>query len=237
MTSGQKQVADEQLGSLLDSGIVLAKTKSEELQDILDNAHNIITAPMPKTNEEKDKVYAEYKETMMSYGKTLGEVSYTFGLLESEYKLLRNAICKDLEYNRQDLFIAIVVKDNFFDKIENRNGWQQNKFSAKDGLERFDIDIHDTTRISHLLSEFKVKGLTPPALTYANIVRKIGDISKVFEHFNQLGESMSESGGNWVQGLGEEDTAVEMSDAMTETDLSEDEERVLVDTKLAPKGE
>ena len=231
MTPEQKQATDEQLQALLDSGIVLAKPVVEELQSILDKAHDIITAPMPSTNSEKDVAYAEYKETMISYGRTLGEVLYTFGLVEAEYKLLRNAICKELEYNRQDLFIAIVTKENFFDKIESRSGWTQNKFSAKDGLEKFPIDIHDTTRISHLLSEYKVKGLTTSALTYANIVRKIGDISKVFEHFNQLGEAMSERGGNWVQGLSEEETAQEIAS------VESDEERVLVDTKLAPKGE
>lgn len=224
MNQEQARIQEEELDKLLESGLLISLEKKEELESFLKKASEIISSPIPNSEKGKNKLYTEYKDSMKNYGKTLGETTYNFGLTEDEYKTIRKIIYQELEYDRQDLFIALVVKENFFEVVEK--GGQHKKAFKENDVAIFEIDIHDITRISHLIGKYKVKGLNNMAVNYAEVVRKIGDISKVFENFNRRGEEMSEAGANWIHGLEKSDDAVEV-----------EEEKVLVDKKIQPKND
>jgi hypothetical protein len=231
MNQTQEQIQQEALEKLLDSGLLLEIDDKNVLDETLKKAASIITTPIPEKAEDKDKAFGEYRETMIKYGGTLSKIKFNFGLKESEYKLIRKIIFQELEYDRQDLFIALSVRDNFFDVVETAE-WQKTKFKGgEDAVEIFKIDIHDITRISHLIGQYKIKGLNKVATSYAEVIRKIGDISKIFEHYNKLGEQMSEAGGNWIQNLEKE--PVDETEEKVEVN---GEERVLVDKKIQPKS-
>ena len=63
------------------------------------------------------------------------------------------------------------------------------------------MDITEITRISHLCGLVQINGLDEKADIYANLTKKIGDISKIFDIYNSKGKDLSEEGGNWIQGF------------------------------------
>ena len=111
---------------------------------------------------------------------------------------------------------------NYFDKMEEKPNWSKEKF--KQGVEILPCDINTTTRIWHLFGQYKVKGLGKEAETFYEISKKIVDVSKIFEYYNNMGEQMSKDASNWIQGLDEE-APVE----------GVDEEKVLTNQELRPK--
>lgn len=209
-----KEISKEQIEQhktyvrkIIDSGLVINKEDSKTLDTILESAYSIIEDKEYNTNEEKDTAFEEYKELAMSFGRTLGSTLYNFGLDEGEYKLLRKIIMTDLEYDRQDIHFGLMVKDDYFNKVEARKDWTVTKF--KKGVEILPTDINTVTRISHLFGQYKVKGLGSVAENYYEILKKITDVSKIFEYYNNMGEQMSKDASNWIQGLDEEAPVME----------------------------
>lgn len=222
MTPEQIEQHKEFVRTLVDSGIIINKEDSSVLDKILEDSYAIIEDGEYANSEEKDKAYDNYRKLAMDYGRTLGQTLYNFGLDEEEYKLLKKVIMRENEYDRQDIHIGLFVKDDYFDKMEAKPNWGKEKF--KQGVEILPCDINTTTRISHLFGQYKVKGLGKEAETFYEISKKIVDVSKIFEYYNNMGEQMSKDASNWIQGLDEE-AAVETTG----------EEKVLTKQELRPK--
>lgn len=207
MTPEQIELHKKYVKELITTGLILDKPAVEKLDSILGSAYDLMEKEYT-TNEEKDNAFGEYKEIAMSFGRTLGETKYNFMLTEKEYKLMRKIIFREIEYDRQDLYFGLLVKDDFFGVVESRPGWDKDKF--KDGVETVTTDINTITRLSHLCSMYKVKGLGEDAENFYEILKKITDISKSFEYYNNTGEQMSKDAMNWVQGLEEEEVMTEV---------------------------
>lgn len=203
MTQDQIEQHKNYVMKIINSGIVIKKEDVDALTKILEDVYKIIEDGVYNTEEEKNKAFGDYKELAMDYGRTLGSIQYNFGVDESEYKLLKKVIMRELEYDRENIHIGLMVKDEYFDKLEkSRSNFSSTKFM--DNVEILPCDINTITRISHLFGQFKVKGLGGEAETYYEISKRIIDISKVFEYFNNMGEQMSKDAMNWIQGLEED---------------------------------
>ena len=225
MTPEQIEQHKAYVRELVNSGIIINTDDSSVLDGILEKAYAIMEDKNLNTEDEKNKAFGEYRELAMSFGRTLGGVLYNFGVDENEYKLLKKVIMREIEYDRQDNHIGLLVKDEYFGAIESKPGWQKTKFA--DGVEILPCDINTTTRISHIFGQYKVKGLGGEAETYYEISKKIIDISKVFEYYNNMGEQMSVDASNWIQGLEPEEAIVE--------EITDGEEKVLVNKEVRPK--
>jgi len=221
MNQLQQDLQNEQLKKLIESNIILNEEDRNSLDTILNDVDKLISTEIPKdiTEHNKNTLFEKCKEYMLTYGRTFSGVKYTFGLSEAEYKLIKKIICQELEYDRQDLFIALVVKENFFDAIEKSEDWHKEKFKTEDNIDFFYVDIHEITRISHLIGQYKIKGLNKVSSNYAEVVRKIGDISKIYEYYNNLGNHMRQKCDNWIKGL---------------VDKTSEEEKVLVNKTTKP---
>lgn len=153
--------------------------------------------------EEKKKLINVYHEKIKEYGRTLSETSFKLKLTLGEYLFLKNTILTGLEYDRQNIFVALMVKDDFFVTDNEKSPVTTSIEFENDGNEKthtFEVNINTLTRISHLLSLYKSKGLMDSSSNcFANVVRKTIDISRVFDVYNKKGESIQIEGDNWLK--------------------------------------
>jgi hypothetical protein len=64
-------------------------------------------------------------------------------------------------------------------------------FSNDTDLVPVPVNATEITYIYHLIADHKVKGLTKSAYLFAQILRRIGDISKVFNYYDTAGKNLN----------------------------------------------
>ena len=170
---------------------------STENEVRLDSQINSIEDYM-KTNEGKDKSEQEkdvlYKNAQMmwkEYTDILRNVKYNFHLNRPQWKFLTDLILTKLEYDVNTVFFAIELT-NLLASMKDT------KFTDDSQLISFEVDATEITYIYHLISKHKVKGLSKDSYTFANILKRIGDISKVFNYYDTAAKNLSGEIQNWV---------------------------------------
>jgi hypothetical protein len=206
MNDNAKRIVEEQTLNLLNSGAVLSEKDKNILNDIVTKIGTIYETPISQEKEEREAQYNVYRDLITSYGKTLGETKYNLLLTKDEFLYLKNLILKRLDYDRQNLFVGLLVRDNFFYKYDSEKNATKTSLFTENQVEAFPLDINEITRISHLTGLHNIQGLDNKADLFANIIKKIGDISKIFDVYNSRGQELSEQGGNWLQGFEKYDT-------------------------------
>jgi len=144
-----------------------------------------------KSDEEKDAIYKQAQILWSDYAAALKEAKYNFYLNRPQHKFLTNLILQKLEYDVNTVFFAIELTDML--------GMMKDvKFYNDDDIIPFEVNTTEITYIYHLISKYKVQGLTRDAYTFAQILRKIGDISKIFNYYDAEGKYLSTEIQNWV---------------------------------------
>lgn len=203
MNDNAKRIIEEQTLKLLESGLIISENDKKRLDDLIASINEIYTTAISPEKEQREKQFAEYRDSIMLYGKTLSEVKYNLLLTKEEYLYLKALILNKLEYDRQNLFVGLLVRDNFFYKYDTEKSSNRTALfkSETNQVEVFSLDINEITRISHLTGLHTIKSLDEKADLFANFIKKIGDISKIFDIYNSRGQELSETGGNWLQGF------------------------------------
>jgi hypothetical protein len=181
MTDEKKRMIDDQTKELIDKDILIGAEDKATLLKIISDAEELFSLPLSDVAEEREASWTKYTEYMSNYGKTLGSI----------------------KYDRNNVFIGMIVRDDFFRKFDSEVIPTKTSLYKGDGTvpELFQIDINEITRISHLTSLYEVQGLTKEAESFFNIIRKIGDISKIFEVFKTKGDDINTKGGDWTMGF------------------------------------
>jgi hypothetical protein len=161
-------------------------TKSQDITNFIDNNDG-----KGKSDEEKDKLYVEAQEIWTSYKNLLQDTKYNFNLNKSQWKFITDLILTKIEYDVNTVFLGLELID-LFDSMKGT------KFTDEYELKPFEVNATEVTYIYHLISTHKIKGLTKDALTFSKILRKIGDISKVFNYYETLGKNLSSDVQDWV---------------------------------------
>lgn len=203
MSQGQ-QLSVEQLAiikqeteKLLDTGVVMDKKTSKELNDIINNCEKIISKELTSDTSKNDLLWSEYLKEIGKYAPLINDYEYNFILTKQEYKTIRNIFYKELSYNRNTIFQALVVKDNFFLELEGGDTVENLFKNVVDGLS-IRITIRDIKRISDLMSLHEVKGLNKESEAFASVFKKIGDIMRIFEHFYELANDLGNRASAWT---------------------------------------
>jgi hypothetical protein len=203
MTDEKKRMIDDQTKELIDKDILIGAEDKATLLKIISDAEELFSLPLSDVAEEREASWTKYTEYMSNYGKTLGSIKYNFFLTKEDYLFLKNVILSKTKYDRNNVFIGMIVRDDFFRKFDSEVIPTKTSLYKGDGTvpELFQIDINEITRISHLTSLYEVQGLTKEAESFFNIIRKIGDISKIFEVFKTKGDDINTKGGDWTMGF------------------------------------
>ena len=160
--------------------------KIKELADFMAN-----NTGRGKSDEEKDEIYAKAQMIWNEYIALLKATKYNLNLDRAQYNFLTDLIVKKLEYDVNTVFIAV--------ELTNLLGTMKDiKFANDTEVKEFKVDATEITYIYHLIATHKVKGLTKDSYVFADILRRIGEISKVFNYYDTTGKNMAQDVQDWV---------------------------------------
>ncbi len=210
MSNGHKLIIDEDLQRLLDSNQILRKEDKENVESVIGQVEKFYELEVPSDKDAREKLHVDYVQSIEEFGKTLGTILFSFQLTKDEYLFLKDTILKKLEYNREEVFIALLVRDDFFYKYDTetstiKTSIKMDKLKVGEVeklVTSLPININDLTRISHLLGKYIAKDIVSKKTdNFASCIRKIGDISKIFNYYKMQGEKLQEVGNNWMSGF------------------------------------
>ncbi len=146
-----------------------------------------------KTEEQKDMDYAHAQYLWKNYQNDLKSCKLNFIMDQNQYTLLTDLILKRLEYDTNTVFIAIELVD----LLGSMKGV---KFQS-DEMKSFQVTATEITYIYHLIQNHKVKGLSREAFTFAEILRRIGEISKIVSYYDTTAKNFTDQIATWALSL------------------------------------
>ena len=161
--------------------------KLQEIEDYMTN-----NTGRGKSEEEKDELYKNAQIMWKEYANILRDTKYNFHLNRPQHKFLTNLLLSKLEYDVNTVFFAIELTDLLGGEMKDL------KFTDDKQLIPVPVNATEITYIYHLISKHKVKGLTADSYTFASILRRIGDISKVFNYYDTAAKNLTGDIQNWV---------------------------------------
>lgn len=145
-----------------------------------------------KSEVEKDQLYYDAKQLWGAYTNTLRGVKFSFYLNRKQYQFITELLRDKLEYDVNTIFLAIELTDML--------GQWVTEGSAKDDVtvKAYTADATEITYIYHLIAKHKVKGLTNSSYLFAQILRKIGEVSKIINYYDTSAKNLSGEIQKWV---------------------------------------
>ena len=125
------------------------------------------------------------------YTDILRVAKYNFHLTRPQWKFLTDLLLTKLEYDVNTVFFAIELTNMMA-------GLKEAKYTNDKDLLSFEVNATEITYIYHLISKHKVKGLSKDAYTFANVLYRIGNISKIFNYYETASKNLSTDVQNWV---------------------------------------
>jgi hypothetical protein len=194
-------------------GVNLINKESEEKLDNSSKAvidYIIENNGKGKTNKEKDNLYLESQKLWRNFITELKNVKYNFALNKSQHKFITDLVLNKLEYDVNTVFFAIELKE-LFETIKD------SKYTNEEDLISFEVTATEITYIYHLISKHTIKGLTKDSYLFSQVLVKIGNISKIFNYYDNLGKNSSSDIQDWVltfeEGVSFENRTVETVDS------------------------
>lgn len=175
------------------NNLILTPFYESELENKISSIEDYITnnSGKGKTEEEQDDLYKNAQELWKNYTNTLRDTKYNFHLNRPQWKFLTDLVLSKLEYDVNSVFFAIELTDLL-------GNMRDAKYSNDTDLVAFPVDATEITYVYHLISQYKVKGLTKEAYMFSQVLKRIGAISKVFNYYDTSGKNLSNDIQDWV---------------------------------------
>lgn len=142
--------------------------------------------------EYKDLLYSNSKKMWEDYALILRNVKFSFFLNQAQFDFLTNLLLEDLEYDVNTVFFAIELTNMLKE-------WSQNDgFENDEVLKGFSSDATEITYIYHLIAKHKVKGLTNDSYRFAEVLKRIGDVSKIIGYYDTAAKNLAKEIQEWV---------------------------------------
>lgn len=180
---------------------ILIKDDIENIENKASNLDLILKEEISSDRKEREIQYKKYQDNTIEYLKSLAEMHYNFILENKEYLFLKNVIVGKLSYNRENVFVGLQVKEDFFTRYDSEKSTSKTSLFKDNDFEMFMMDIKELTRISHLLSFYEVHGLDDRSDIFASIVRKISTITTVWEYYDTKAKIFEDVAQNWLNGF------------------------------------
>ena len=119
------------------------------------------------------------------------EAKFNLHLNRSQYKLFSDILVTKLEYDADTVFVAIEISSAL-------SKMKEHKFTNDTEVFPFKVNATELTYIYHLISKWKVKGLSSSAFVFAEILQRIGTVSKLFNYYDKFAKYLSEHIQNWI---------------------------------------
>jgi len=169
----------------------------EEVEELLDSKvsaiRNFINTKNGKGLSEtlKDELYLEAQKLWKELSQELNNSRYNFYLDRPQHKFLTDLILNKLEYDVNTVFFAIELKE-LFDILKD------SKYKNDTEIISYEVTATEMTYIYHLISKHKIKGLVKDSFLFAEVLIKIGNISKLINFYDNTGKNLSTEINDWV---------------------------------------
>jgi hypothetical protein len=175
---------------------VTMDAKIAVIEEFMKNNHGF-----GKDDSYKDELYGKAKELWRQYAAVLRDVKYTFYMNRRQFNYITTLLLQKLEYDVNTVFFAI--------ELTNMLGtWKKEGTAENDAeIKTYTADATEVTYLYHLIAKHKIKGLTNEAYMFADILRKIGDISKVINYYDTAAKNLSKEIQEWVASFEPEESA------------------------------
>lgn len=142
--------------------------------------------------EHKDLLYSNSKKMWEDYAVILRNVKLSVYLNKNQFEFLTNLILQELEYDVNTIFFAI--------ELTNMLGeWSKDEeFSDNKTLKSFTADATEITYVYHLIAKHKVKGLSEESYRFAEVLRRIGEATKVIGYYDNAAKALAKDIQDWV---------------------------------------
>ncbi len=176
-----------------DDLLILSKEDENILDSLLLDIKEYMTANSGKnkTEEEKDELYKNVQELWKGFSVKLRKVKYNFFLNRTQWTFLIDVLIKKIEYGEDTVFFAVELTDLL-------GNYSNVKFTDDNQFKGFEVDATEITYIYHLISKYKIKGLTKDTYSFSKILLKIGEISKIINYYDAFSKNLSNEIQNWV---------------------------------------
>jgi hypothetical protein len=149
------------------------------------------------SEEELDKIYAISQFIKNNYIEMINNIMFNMTWTRDEYKFIKGAFRNRMEYSGNDIFNSVDLKEKYLDKWEDLD-----KLLPKTTSEfTIAIDIKNVIMMYHFLSTFKIKGITEDYYNFIEILKKIGDVNKLFNAYTIAKERINTDFVSWTSAL------------------------------------
>lgn len=171
----------------------IKKEDEEYIENCIEDIKNFVKENGGENTSEEEK--SEMQKELHTLWEKLGNkdkgylsnIKYGFILNRKEYNLLISLLRDKMEYDINTLFFGLELTNFLGETLE------QEKFENDEDPIVFDLSATDMTYLYTVLSKHVCKGLTKTTYTFANIIRRIGDISKVINYYNNISTDLSDN--------------------------------------------
>jgi hypothetical protein len=161
--------------------------KIDEIQNFMRENHG-----KDQPDATKDGLYTSAIQLWEDYAHILRNVKYTFYLNKKQYTFLTDLLVEKMEYDVNTVFLAI--------ELTNMLGEWKSIGTNKDEshIQGYTADATQITYIYHLISKHKVKGLSHASYRFAEVLMRIGNISKIIGYYDNHAKTLSKEIQEWV---------------------------------------
>ena len=168
-------------------------------ENLLDSNINSIaeymknTSASGKSDKVKDDTYGEAQKLWNEFRQNLDSAKFNFHLDREQFEYLMGLLRNKFEYDVNAVFYILELA-NTLGEMEGhgKKGFKENPYIG------FKLNATDVTYLYHILSSYKVKGLNRGTVLFANVIRRIGEISKIFDYYNNITKDLSKDIVDWV---------------------------------------
>ena len=194
------------------------RTINEEVEQLLDNKiSSVVKFISEKTGKGqsdgiKDELYLQGQNLWKELSQSLKDAKYNFHLDRPQHKFLTDLVLSKLEYDVNTVFFAIELKE-LFDFMKD------SKYKNDTELQSYSVTATEITYIYHLISKYNVKGLSKEAYLFAEVLMKIGNISKIFNYYETQSKNLATEIQDWVLTFDDNVSKEKLNDVETVTGM------------------
>jgi hypothetical protein len=163
--------------------------KISQIENLLATEHGL-----GKSEVEKDQLYYSAQLSWKEYVDRLKNMKFNFYLNRKQYNFLTTLLISKLEYDVNTVFLAIELT-NMLGKWELSKTNKENKNDSE--IKSYASDATEITYMYHLIATYKPKGLSADTYLFAEILTKIGFISKVISYYDNHAKSLNKDIQDW----------------------------------------
>jgi len=158
---------------------------------------------MIKIDQDPNLITYSIEIEMETKDKNGSEDEYHESDIPSIISLIRNSTFKEISRVSSEIdHDTLLFIDMVFHEIENDYDDYDYIFEDDKEVNFSEMTPTELTYLYHIISTYKVKGLRDESHHFVNVLRRIGDMSKIIKYYDTYKEDLTSKLTNWAANMG-----------------------------------